>query len=146
MLSGKWTFRSFRNETKLVGADDGEARLLVAIEGVLDFESAGEGRFRGALGLSAGDALIAEGSAAADAGGFSLRLEGVAGTPTGGRLYQGEGALVPAGAESGPDLLVGTIRHAGPVQGGERTAFVAVRHPLRAPPRTARRSILTAGL
>jgi hypothetical protein len=144
MLSGKWTFRCFRNDTKLAGEDQA-VRGLILLEGVLDLEPGTGGHFGGALGLSSGEALIVTGTldAAASPARIAFQMEGVSGTRTDGRRYDGEGAFCRAVA--GPDLLVGTLRPGGRGE-VERSGFVAVRHPLRPPPRTARRSILAAGL
>lgn len=144
MLSGKWTFRSFRNETKLLGEDPSSISELVLMEGVLDLEADGASHFHGALGLRDGRAITVEGKV--DVAGsralVTFRMGEIPGSGSEGRSHEGEGALVPAASGAGTALLVGTLRQVD----GETTGFIAVRHPRHPPPRTARRSLLTAGL
>jgi len=155
MLAGKWTYRSFRNETELVGDQADSALALIFGEGVFDFEAEGGNRFRGALGMAGGYALRLE--ATADAGpaggdpGFAIVGEGVAGTPTAGWRYDYRGHLGyqwPQGVDQPPCLLGTVIRvkaH-GDAPAGVTVAFIAVKQLADRQPRPVRRFSLTAGL
>jgi hypothetical protein len=142
MLSGKWTFRSFRNETRLLGVDPAAIRGLILMEGVLDLESDGEGRFHGALGLSDGTAIAVAGRLDEIRASLTIRMEGVSGAEGKIPSQEGTGAFVPAASAAGPDLIVGTLRGSDAAKRG----FIGIRHPHNPPQRTARRSLLTAGL
>ena len=47
MLSGHWTYRSYRNLTKLVGEDPEAARALIFAEGVFELYQSDDGRVEG---------------------------------------------------------------------------------------------------
>ena len=156
MLAGKWTYRSFRNETDLVGGNPAAALALIFEEGVFDFESDGENHFRGALGLASGSALRLEASAEAgpadDLPGFSIVGEGIDGTPTAGWRYEYRGNLGHAWADAADPVpcLVGTVirrdAHGADRPAGSTAAFIAVKHLDERQKRPVRRFSLTAGL
>jgi hypothetical protein len=153
MLSGKWTYRSYRNTSSLVGNDPQAALGLIFGEGVFDFE-AGEGdSFGGALGMGTGYALTLEGRALpGDPPGFSIVGLGVPGTPTEGWRYDYHGVSGyewPDGVDQVPSLLGIVIRvnaHGPQAPAGYTASFIAVRQSDDPPPRTLRQSSLTAGL
>ena len=153
MLTGKWTYRSYRNTQALVGDDPQAALALIFGEGVFDFK-AGEGNnFRGALGMSSGYALTLQGAILpGEWNGFSIVGLGVDGTPTQGWRYDYRGVVGyewPNGVEQIPSLLGTVVRvnaHGPSAPAGYTASFIAVRHSDDPAPRTLRQSSLTRGL
>ena len=155
MLAGKWTYRSFRNDTDLVGGDASATLALISAEGVLDFEADGRNHFRGALGMASGHALTLEATTEAgatdDRPAFTIVGEGIDGTSTAGWrcAYRGNlGYLWPDAVDQVP-CLVGTMIQAGAHgrdAAGSTAAFIAVKHLDEREKRPTRRSALTAGL
>src|SRR3954466_12685980 len=105
MLAGKWTYRSFRNEVKLVGDDSAAALALIFGEGVFDFDAESEGRFHGGLSMGPGYAMTLtgrmEGEASDESARFAIVGEGIAGTATRGWRYDYRGVF----AYSWPDAV-----------------------------------------
>lgn len=148
MLAGKWTYRSYRNETDLVGDDAAKALALIFGEGVFEFVDAGGGRFTGGLGMGPGYALTLEGEAVAE--GFAIRGTGIDGTATAGWRYDyrgGFGYRWPEGVDQ-PDTMLGTVvrvvAHGPNSPAGVTAGFIAVRQAPQA--RSQRAFTLTAGL
>jgi hypothetical protein len=135
MLTGKWTYRSFRNTPTLVGGDPQAALALIFGEGVFDFEPGEEeGRFKGTLGFSSDYALTLQGEILpGDRTGFSIIGLGIAGTPTAGWRYDYRGAAGytwPDGVDQVPSLLGIVIRvnaHGPSSPAGYTASFIAVR-------------------
>ena len=146
MLSGHWTYRSYRNLTNLVGEDPRTALALIFGEGVFELHQSDDGRVEGGLGMETGYALRITGSVETmgDCLGFTLVGEGLDGTATSGWRYDYRGIvgyMWPNGVDQVPSLLgtVTRVRAHGPnVPAGYTTSFIAVRHNDTPPPRTAR--------
>jgi hypothetical protein len=146
MLSGHWTYRSYRNLTKLVGEDPRAALALILGEGVFELSQSGDGRVEGGLGMETGYALRVAGSVktTGDGLGFTLVGEGLDGTATAGWRYDYQGIvgyMWPNGVDQTPSLLgtVTRVRAHGPnAPAGYTASFIAVRHDDKPPPRTAR--------
>jgi hypothetical protein len=156
MLSGKWTYRSFRNDPALVGDDADAALALIFGEGIFDFDPAGGDTFRGGLGLGAGYALALTGevirSGRTDE--YAIVGLGISGTATEGWRYDYRctpGFWWPEGVGQVPSLVGTVVRataHGPKAPSGYTASFVAVRQPpdRERPARTRRRSALTVGL
>ena len=96
MLAGRWTYRAFRNDWQLVGDNAAAALALISSEGVLDFDEAQDGRFRGALGMAPGYALVLIGEIDVASGApprFTIHGSGIEGTPTEGWRYEYRGVV-----------------------------------------------------
>jgi hypothetical protein len=156
MLSGKWTYRSFRNDPVLVGRDAAAALALILGEGIFDLEAGANGQFRGALGLGPDLALTIAGKTIG--AGAALRYKmlglGIAGTPSEGWRFDyccSPGHVWPNGVDQLP-ALTGTVVQAsaqGPwPSAGQVASFIALCQTAGAaqPRRTYRRNVLTAGL
>jgi hypothetical protein len=158
MLSGRWTFRSYRNEPALVG-DDGAAALgLILAEGVLDLEETGPASFRGGLGMADGRALSVTGTMIEPGGGeqaeYAITAIGIPGSATQGWRYDYRCRLAHRWPDAAGqvDALVGTVvrvnGHGDDAPAGGTASFVAVRQsetmPGRGRPR--RRNALLAGI
>lgn len=150
MLSGKWTYRSYRNTPALVGDDPQAALALIFGEGVFDFEAGDGHRFGGALGLGTGYALTLQGEILpGELPAFSIVGLGVDGTPTEGWRYDYHGVAGyewPDGADQVPSLLGTVVRvnaHGPSSPAGYTASFIAVRHSDDPAPRSLRQSMLT---
>jgi hypothetical protein len=153
MLQGRWTYRSYRNTSALVGGDAQAALGLIFGEGVFDFTTADGDRFGGALGMGTGYALTLQGELLpGDPPGFAIVGLGIEGTPTAGWRYDYRGVAGhrwPDGVDQVPSLLGTVIRvnaHGPSSPAGYTASFIAVRHSDDPPPRTLRRSALLEGL
>jgi hypothetical protein len=146
MLSGHWTYRSYRNVTNLVGDDQQAALGLIFGEGVFELRQSGDGQVEGGLGMEAGYALRITGSVGTDGNGtaFTLIGEGLDGTATAGWRYDYRGIvgyMWPDAVDQIPSMLGTVVRvkaHGLDSPAGYTASFVAVRHPENPPPRTAR--------
>jgi hypothetical protein len=146
MLSGHWTYRSYRNLTKLVGEDPQAALALIFGEGVFELYQSDDGRVEGGLGMKTGYALRITGSVETKGYGlgFTLIGEGLDGTATAGWRYDYRGVvghMWPDGVDQLPSLLGTVIRvnaHNPNAPAGCTASFIAVRHAGNPPPRTAR--------
>jgi hypothetical protein len=146
MLSGHWTYRSYRNLTKLVGEDPQAALALIFGEGVFELYQSDDGRVEGGLGMETGYALRITGSVetTGDCLGFTLVGEGLDRTATAGWRYRYRGVvgfMWPKGVDQVSSLLgtVTRVRAHGPnAPAGYTASFIAVRHDDKPPPRTAR--------
>jgi hypothetical protein len=153
MLSGKWTYRSYRNTPALVGDDPKAALALIFGEGVFDFE-AGEGAyFSGALGMGSGYALTLQGEILPEGPpGFSIVGLGIDGTPTAGWRYDYHGVAGYEwldGVDQVPSLLGTVVRvnaHGPSSPAGYTASFIAVRHSDDPVPRSRPQPSLTKGL
>lgn len=155
MLSGRWTYRSYREEAALVGSDAEAALALIAGEGRLDFDPTGPDSFRGGLGMASGLALTLTGTvlhAGSDAEEFAVVGLGIEGTGTEGWRYDyrcSRGYHWPDGAGQLQSLVGTMVRvhaHGPDAPAGETGAFIAVeqREPAGGPERIYRRNVLTA--
>lgn len=154
MLTGKWTYRSFRNEPALIGEDASAALALIFGEGIFDLD-VDQTILRGGLGMSLDYALTLRGTVTPGHGDVPLRFsmigEGVPGTPTAGWRYdyQGEaGYLWPNAIDQVPSLVGTVIRvhaHGPDAPAGYTASFIAVRQP-PPPPRAHRSFALMADL
>jgi len=146
MLSGHWTYRSYRNLAKLVADDQQAALALIFDEGVFELHQSDDGRVEGGLGMETGYALRITGSVEITGGGlgFTLIGEGLDGTATAGWRYDYRGVagyMWPNGVDQVPSLLGTVIRvkaHGPNTPAGYTASFIAVRHADNPPPRTAR--------
>lgn len=146
MLSGHWTYRSYRNLAKLVGGDQQGALALIFGEGVFELHQSEDGRVEGGLGMEAGDALRITGSVRTNGNGMGCTLtgEGLDGTRTAGWRYDYRGVvgyMWPDAVDQVPSLLGTVVRvkaHGPNAPAGYTASFIAVRHPDNPPPRTAR--------
>jgi hypothetical protein len=147
MLTGKWTYRSYRNTPTLVGDDPQAALALIFGEGVFDFE-AGEGdHFRGTLNMGSGYALTLQGEILpGDRSRFSIIGLGIVGTPTEGWRYDYRGIAGyewPDGVDQVSSLLGTAIRvnaHGPSSPAGYTASFIAVRDSDDPAPRSLRQS------
>jgi hypothetical protein len=156
MLAGKWTYRSFRNDPRLVAGDAAAALALIFGEGVFDLEEAPDGRLSGALGLGTGYALSLAGEVESGADAQPMRFflsgRGIEGTATQGWQYDYRGVVAPSwpGAVDPVPSLLGTVlrvkAHGPDSPAGVTASFVAVRQREDARPRPARAPTLMAGL
>ena len=155
MLAGKWTYRSFRNDSHLVGGDAQAALALIFGEGVFDLTQTEEGRLTGALGLGTGYALSLTGETEGAAHGavrFFLSGRGLDGTATAGWHYDYRGVLGYCWPEAKDQQLslLGTVlrvtAHGPNSPAGVTASFIAVRQQEDARPRPARAPTLMAGL
>jgi len=155
VLSGRWTYRSFRNDPKLVGDDSAAALALIFGEGVFDFEAEEDGLFRGGLGMAPGYALALTGKmegAGLYPQTFAINGEGLSGTPTDGWRYDYRGIIGypwPDAKGQVPALLGTVIRsvaHGSDAPAGYTASFIAVRQSEADRPRPVRASALTEGL
>jgi hypothetical protein len=146
MLSGHWTYRSYRNVAKLVGGDEQAALALIFGEGVFELRQSDDGRLEGGLGMADGYALRVTGSVGTNgnATDFALIGEGLEGTATAGWRYDYRGVvgfIWPDAVDQVPSLLGTVVRvkaHGPDAPAGYTASFIAVRHPDNPPPRTAR--------
>ncbi|HEX8646233.1 MAG TPA: hypothetical protein VF715_04990 [Thermoleophilaceae bacterium] len=150
MLSGRWTYRSYRSTPALVGGDARAALALIFGEGVFDFEAGEGGRFGGALGMGTGYALTLQGETLpGDPPGFSIVGLGIDGTPTEGWRYDYRGVTAhrwPDGVDQVPCLLGTVVRvnaHGPSSPAGYTASFIAVRQSGDPTPRNLRQSSLT---
>lgn len=153
MLTGKWTYRSYRNSPDLIGDNPRAALALILDEGVLDLELADDTHVRGGLGMLTGHALRLEGRLLpGDPPGFFIIGHGIDGSPTEGWRYDYRGVIGyrwPAGLAQVSSLLGTVVRvdARGPTAPAGLTAsFIAVRQIIDGPPRTLRQSSLMKGL
>jgi hypothetical protein len=135
MLTGKWTYRSTRNDPGLVGDDAARALALIFGEGVFDFRAEGKTRFGGVLDMGPGYRLSLAGTLepGSDPVRFAIVGTGVAGTPTAGWRYDYRGALAYSWPEAVGQVpsLVGTVirvkAHGPNSPAGVTASFIAVR-------------------
>lgn len=156
MLSGKWTYRSYRNDSHLVGNDAQAALALIFGEGVFDLNQTEDGRLSGALGLGTGYALGLTGETEGDGHEAPLRFflsgRGLAGTATAGWHYDYRGVLGYCWPEAKDQelSLLGTVlrvtAHGPNSPAGVTASFIAVRQQDDARPQPARAPTLMAGL
>jgi hypothetical protein len=153
MLTGKWTYRSYRNTPALVGDDPQAALALIFGEGVFDLDAIENGHFGGALGMGSGYALTLDGKIRpGDPLGFSIVGLGIDGTPTEGWRYDYHGVAGyawPDGVDQVPSLLGTVVRvnaHGPTSPAGYTASFMAVRHSDNPAPRSLRQFSLTRGL
>jgi len=133
MLSGKWTYRSYRNTPELVGGDAQKALGLIFGEGVFTFEPGEGNSFSGEFDMGGGYALTLEGEILpGDPEGFSIVGLGVDGTPTEGWGYDYHGTTAyewPNGVDQVPSLVGTVIRtkpHGPTSPAGYTASFIAV--------------------
>ena len=146
MLSGHWTYRAYRNLTKLVGEDPQAALAMIFAEGVFELCQSDDGRVEGGLGMETGYALRITGSVetAGNGLGFTLIGNGLDGTATAGWRYEYRGVVAyiwPNGVDQVPSLLGTVVRvkaHRPNAPAGYTGSFIAVRHADNPAPRTAR--------
>lgn len=156
MIAGKWTYRSYHNDTALIGDDAAAALALIFGEGVFDLAQNDDTHFHGALGMGTGYALTLTGTIDDHGGGmtpeFAIVGLGVPGTATEGWRYDYRCALAYAWPEAVDQIpcLVGTVVRVNPhgpgASAGVTASFVAVRQPDTPEPRTLRTNKLTLGL
>ncbi|HUB48867.1 MAG TPA: hypothetical protein VMB73_28155 [Acetobacteraceae bacterium] len=146
MLSGRWTYRSYRNLEKLVGQDQQAALALIFGEGVFELHQSDDGSIEGGLGMENGYALRMTGSLGTAGNGldFTLSGEGLDGTATAGWRYDYRGVVGHMWRDAVaqvPSLLGTVVRvkaHGPDAPAGFTASFIAVRHSDNQPPRTAR--------
>ncbi len=133
MLDGRWTYRSYLNQTALVGNDADAALANIFGEGVFDLADAGGNAVRGRLDMGNGYALTISGTSdAGSAGGFFLAGMGVAGTATEGWQYDYRGALAyrwPHAVDQVASLIGTVLRvkaHGPHSPAGVTASFIAV--------------------
>ena len=154
MLAGKWTYRSFRNDPKLIAGDPAAALALILDEGVFDLDADGATGFRGALGTGTGYALALAGElvgSQAHPGRFFITGDGLDGTATEGWRYAFRGFVGPQWPDAVGQVasLLGTViriaGHGPDAPAGVTASFIAVRQQEGDRPRPARRPVLMAG-
>ena len=156
MLSGEWTYRSYRNSTALVGNDAAAALALIFGEGVFDLAQDDIGQVQGRLDMGTGYALTISGTAERNGNGgpfeFALIGLGIYGTPTAGWRYDYRCTPAyswPDGIDQIP-CLVGTVvrvlAHGPGAPAGVTASFVAVRQSNSSPSTQLRSDELPANL
>jgi hypothetical protein len=135
-LSGKWTYRSFRNVTDLVAGDANKALGLIFGEGIYTFELASPAALVGTFDMGGGFVLDLKGTVRPGTEDAPTTLEifgtGRAGTPTDGWEYDYRAFIAyqwPNGVNQRP-ALVGSVIRAKPHNGGAAglvASFIAVR-------------------
>lgn len=156
MLTGRWTYRSFKNDPAPVGGDPAAALALLSGEGVFEFGETDGDRFGGGLGFGSGHALTLTGETIRLGGGreeYVLVGLGLPGTPTEGWRYDYRcslGHVWPEAADRAPPLLGTVLRvnaHGPDAPAGATASFIAVRRKGPIPPgRVFPRNALAAGL
>lgn len=133
MLDGLWTYRSYRNQTALVGDDADAALANIFGEGVFALADAGGGAVRGRLNMGSGYALTISGDSDAGSNGrFFLSGTGIAGTATEGWQYDYRGTLAYRWPDAVDQIacLVGTVlrvkAHGPQSPAGVTASFIAV--------------------
>jgi len=136
-LAGKWTYRSFHNDPKLVGASADKALALIFAEAVFAFTLPTPTTLKGTIDWEGGG-LDLEGTVGPGSDGFGPRVaiagHGRPGTSTDGWEYDYYGEIAhhwPDGVDQVP-AIVGTVVRAKPHNGapaGYVASFVAVRQP-----------------
>lgn len=141
MLDGKWTYRSYLNQTALVGDDAAAALANIFGEGIFDLADAGGPAVRGRLDMGNGYALTISGEADPEGDGdFFLAGKGVAGTATEGWQYDYRGTLAYRWRDAVDQIpcLVGTVlrvkAHGPHSPAGVTASFVAVGQRAAPPP------------
>src|SRR5262245_29753560 len=122
-LAGKWTYRSFRNVTDLVGGNADNALRLIFGEGVYNFELPSGAELAGTLDMGSGYVLDLRGTIRPETADAPLSVEiaglGRAGTPTAGWEYDYHASPAyrwPNGQNQVP-ALVGSVIRAKPHDG-----------------------------
>lgn len=156
MLSGEWTYRSYKNDPALVGGDAAAALALIFGEGLFEFAPGSGGDFVGRLDMGAGYGLTLSGKTlgGGEAPHYAIVGLGVPGTPTAGWRYDyrcSPGFAWPEGADQVPSLLGTVVRvnaHGAGAPAGYTASFIAVRResPPASAVRTGRQNVLTVGL
>ncbi|HEV2955487.1 MAG TPA: hypothetical protein VGX95_05175 [Xanthobacteraceae bacterium] len=135
MLAGKWTYRSYRNSSDLVGDDPDKAARLIFGEGVFTLATPSTTTVRGNLDMGGGYVLDLNGTVMpAGAAPLTVSMVGTGrtGTPTAGWEYDYFAFLAhqwPNGVGQIP-ALVGTVIRAKPHNGapaGVTASFIAVK-------------------
>lgn len=115
LLRGIWTYRSFINNTALIGSDAQAALALIFGEGTLRFTSAHDSVFKAELDFGAGAAMDLFGRVV-DASGISPQVLVITGTgrentSTAKWVYQYQGFVTPDWAEGVDQVpaIVGTV-------------------------------------
>jgi len=129
-FAGRWTYRSFHNLPDMAAPPDA---LKFAV-GRWDLADAAFGTIKGRL--SFGDDYLVLNGSCYFGNPFSLRMQGIGGTPdTKGWIYDYQGFLVPAwpnGVDQVPAIvgtLVRTVRHEPNRPAGYVASFIAVWAP-----------------
>ncbi|EEM80208.1 hypothetical protein [Bacillus thuringiensis] len=132
MISGKWTYRSFRNNTEKINSDPQKALALLFGEGDLTFISKDSNRWSATLSFGEGWVM--------DLAGFiedrglvdGLILHGIGtgrdNTSTAGWVYEYRGLILsqwPAGVDEVPSIVGSVIRRSGTA--GKVASFIAVK-------------------
>ena len=118
-LQGTWTYRSFHNDSGLVGGDPAKAAALIFGEGVFTLTQTQDGSVSGKLDMGGGYALDIAGHFQAGVTGPALLQmagTGIDGTPTEGWEYDYQAFPAPMwpGAVEQAATLVGTTIRAKP--------------------------------
>jgi hypothetical protein len=137
MLDGNWTYRSYHNDTELVGDDAAKALALIFGEGVFSFEMVSPAALKGKLDMGGGYVLTLKGKVKKARGDCPLSLHtiglGVAGTPTAGWRYDHYSWLAytwPDGIDQIPALVGSVVRvkaHGPQSPAGVTSSFIAVK-------------------
>ena len=135
MLTGDWTYRSYRNDATLVSGDPKTALELIFGEGVMQISQGASGYLSGTFDMGGGYVLDLVGSSLAHSGSglpsFEFSGKGRDGTPTEGWQYDYRGAenyAWPDGEGQVP-TLVGTVIRSKPHGGapaGYSASFICV--------------------
>jgi hypothetical protein len=135
MLTGKWTYRSYKNIPTLVHGDPSVAASMIFGEGVFDFVAGEDDRFHGELDMGSGLVLTLQGEVLpGDGSGFAIVGLGVEDTPTEGWRYDyrcAAGYEWPDGVDQVPSLLGTVVRvnaHGEGAPAGYTASFIAVRN------------------
>lgn len=135
MLDGQWTYRSYHNQTALIGSDAAAALALIFGEGVFAFTPQANHHFSGTLDMGAGYVLNLSGRCEPAHGPHAVAITGlgVAGTPTAGWQYDYRCQVAYAwpNAIDQIECLVGTVlrvvAHGPTSPAGVTASFIAVR-------------------
>jgi hypothetical protein len=137
LLTGKWTYRSYRNDPSLVGDDADKALKLIFGEGVFTFEVLPKNNLKGVFDMGGGYVLDLKGEiqpAAQEGTPLTISLNGYgrAGTPTAGWEYDYHGSIAyqwPNGINQVPSMVGSVIRAKphGEARAGYVASFIAVK-------------------
>lgn len=154
MVAGRWTYRSYRNESALIGSDADAALALIFGEGVFDLHDEDDTHFGGVLDMGEDYALTLQGTidpGSADGPiGFHIVGLGVDDTPTAGWRYDYRGVTSVAWPNAVAQIpcLLGTVIRVNPhgpgAPAGVTASFVAVRQSDDPAPGAAPRSVASA--
>ncbi len=139
LLTGKWTYRSYRNDPSLVDGDANKALQSIFGEGVFTFEILQNNTLKGIFDMGGGYELDLKGvvqPTIQNGAPLTASIDGYGrkGTPTDGWEYDYHGFLAyqwPNGSDQVPSLVGSVIRAKphGTAKAGYVASFIAIKQP-----------------